>query len=159
MLGLVQIQGLGRHPALVRIVQPVLMGLAVGATLLKLSLMHVAQQRTPAAGLDAALNPTESANPAYLSGEWREREEAGAVGNGSAGLRWLARGSAAAACARCSEEVLLPWHAADLLEHGLPAHPADCVIAIVQLISANYMGQHTFLEDMTGMQSPATFQV
>lgn len=72
VLGLVQIQGLGRHPALVRIVQPVLMGLAVGATLLKLSLMHVAQQRTPAAALDAVLDATESATPAYLSGEWVE---------------------------------------------------------------------------------------
>ena len=35
---------------------------------------------------------------------------------------------------------------------------SDYVIAIIQLISANYMGQHTFLEDMSGMESPATFQ-
>ncbi|KAI7837872.1 hypothetical protein COHA_008359 [Chlorella ohadii] len=101
VLALVQIQGLGRHPALVRVVQPVLTGLAIGATLLKLSLMHAQQQRAPAAALNAAPDPTESANPAYLS---------------------------------------------------------DYVIAVVQLISANYMGQHIFLEEMTRMESPATFQ-
>jgi hypothetical protein len=45
VLGLVQIQRLGAHPAMIRVVQPVLTGLAVGATLLKLLLMRAAQQQ------------------------------------------------------------------------------------------------------------------
>lgn len=77
VLALVQIQGLGRHPALVRVVQPVLTGLAIGATLLKLSLMHAQQQRAPAAALNAAPDPTESANPAYLSGEQQQHRLSG----------------------------------------------------------------------------------
>ena len=36
--------------------------------------------------------------------------------------------------------------------------PPDYVIAVVQLVSANYMGQHFFLEEMSGMGSPSTFQ-
>ncbi len=43
--------------------------------------------------------------------------------------------------------------------HSSSCSCADYVIAVVQLISANYMGQHIFLEEMTQMESPATFQV
>ena len=43
--------------------------------------------------------------------------------------------------------------------HSSSCSCADYVIAVVQLISANYMGQHIFLEEMTRMESSATFQV
>lgn len=36
--------------------------------------------------------------------------------------------------------------------------PADAVIAVIQLISANYMGQHFFMEEMSGMSSAYNFQ-
>ena len=57
----------------------------------------------------------------------------------------------------------MPVHAHALRtgSHNNPhlcALPADYVIAVVQLVAANYMGQHYFLEEMSGMQSPSTFQ-
>lgn len=80
VLGLVQVQRLGAHPALIRVVQPVLTGLAVGATLLKLLLMRAAQQQQlqqqgqlpPAGGAEAGVGagaaPDATSLP-YASGE------------------------------------------------------------------------------------------
>ncbi|EFN52920.1 hypothetical protein CHLNCDRAFT_138505 [Chlorella variabilis] len=97
VLGLVQIQRLGSHPSLIRIVQPALTVVAVAATLLKLLLMRAQQGQAPQVlALDA-----DEASSIYLS---------------------------------------------------------DYVIAVVQLISANYMGQHFFMEEMSSMGAPSTFQ-
>ena len=75
VLGLVQIQRLGGHPAMIRVVQPVLTGLAVGATLLKLLLMRATQQQQnqgvlPAAagGAGGGAGPDATSLP-YASGE------------------------------------------------------------------------------------------
>ncbi|PSC67659.1 methyltransferase type 11 isoform A [Micractinium conductrix] len=46
---------------------------------------------------------------------------------------------------------------ADAAATNLP-YFSDAVIAVVQLISANYMGQHVFMEEISGMASPANFQ-
>ena len=73
VLALAQIQRLGGHPALQRVVQPVLTGVAVAATVLKLLLMSAsAAGRESAAGAnvdaDAAVRPALFApEPMYLS--------------------------------------------------------------------------------------------
>ncbi|KAL4440260.1 hypothetical protein ABPG75_003261 [Micractinium tetrahymenae] len=107
VLGLVQIQRLGSHPALTRVAQPVLTAVAVAATLVKLLLMHAA-----------------------------EREVARAAAAG---------GAPAAPPAVPSPDADLPYF-------------SDAVVAVIQLISANYMGQHFFMEEMSGMSSAYNFQ-
>lgn len=62
--------------------------LAVGATLLKLSLMHAEQQRAPALTLDGRPDPAESANPAYLSGEAGKESSCCGVGQTHGPNRW-----------------------------------------------------------------------
>ena len=42
-------------------------------------------------------------------------------------------------------------------EEGL-VYLSDYAMALISMISANYFGQHTFLETMAGMEHPATFQ-
>lgn len=86
MLGLVQVQRLGSHPAMTRVAQPVLTAVAVAATLVKLLLMHAAQQRevAHAAAADGASAAQVPALPSdtdlpYFSGEagrWHPQEGA-----------------------------------------------------------------------------------
>lgn len=72
VLGLVQVQRLGSHPAMTRIVQPVLTAVAVAATLAKLLLMHGAERRevvrAAAAGSPPAVQAPDTDLP-YFSGE------------------------------------------------------------------------------------------
>ncbi|KAL4427343.1 hypothetical protein ABPG77_003252 [Micractinium sp. CCAP 211/92] len=104
VLGLVQVQRLGSHPAMTRIVQPVLTAVAVAATLAKLLLMHGAERREVARAAAAGSPPAVQA-----------------------------------------PDTDLPYF-------------SDAVIAVIQLISANYMGQHFFMEEMSGMSSAYNFQ-
>ena len=70
VLGLVQIQRLGSHPSLIRIVQPALTVVAVAATLLKLLLMRAQQGQAPQVlALDA-----DEASSIYLSGARQSSE-------------------------------------------------------------------------------------
>ncbi|KAI3431554.1 hypothetical protein D9Q98_004603 [Chlorella vulgaris] len=101
VLGVAQAQRLGGHMALIRVVQPVLTVVALGATLLKLLLIMRAQRaRAPHLAMDPAAAATATNLP-YMS---------------------------------------------------------DYVIAVIQLISANFMGQHFFMEEMSAMSSPSSFQ-
>lgn len=70
VLVLAQVQRLGGHPALIKVVQPVLTGVAVATTLLKLELLRHAEQRVSAAEASAAAL-RQLASSAYLSGAWR----------------------------------------------------------------------------------------